>query len=795
MLRANGPPEVEYTMFEIGDIELRASEPGRVREHGYQTTASRARTRLAQAGFTAALARECAVAMHPVISEAYARGPSVRAVARYLGPLELFQSDSFDAATQTYRGTFIELAALARDLAPFGGDGASAIFHALYLTLLLETEPDDTTVFLATDTWTRTRKPGERSHRRATLGSPRQIGAALSALAETSPHPTITEALARADVIAFLRDRAETATSEESRALYVDLERNVGLRVMPDRGPLAFPDLWAIEERLDANDTAEVMLAIVEAERVHGRTPGTTYLRARASLALDLEPARRIAERVAALALSMTSFQELSLLAAEAWLAAGDGRRAMPYARDLVDAPHADEGLRLRAQRLLARAVGAAPDTKSAGDSVPAPAPAPITAPPPGRESQPPPVVRTTQRPSTQPGMGTPAPPPVFSAPSPPPPPLELELPPPPPPMEDAASFTLDLPGPETLPRPPTQPPASQRASSGPPSSGPPRSSRAPRRRISGVTVEERVTGTIDPRAEPDDDEPPKQPPPSIRTRETLAELRYDTPTPPRLSRPAPAPTRGSGAPSKLPPKASAPPPKASAPPKAPPPRASAPPFKTKPTSLAPPPGETSAAPTAPPPATSFLAGANHPPYRVETPAPHLARAPLFPPAQEDEAVEYLSLPPGVAIASRDDDVIPQSIFEARVEFTRLARELGADYRIQRAVRLLADLSGLEAMQAGLLEMFPERTITNRDDAMEMRRHGAMFAEVLARRLDAEWVDIAPAELGDWSMIVPPDMRVWPFGRIARLVQMGHRERDLVSTFLELEARARRARP
>ena len=42
-------------------------------------------------------------------------------------------------------------------------------------------------------------------------------------------------------------------------------------------------------------------------------------------------------------------------------------------------------------------------------------------------------------------------------------------------------------------------------------------------------------------------------------------------------------------------------------------------------------------------------------------------------------------------------------------------------------------------------------------------------------------------------MIVPPDTRVWPFGRVARLVAMGHKERDLVSYFFELRvARARR---
>ena len=63
--------------------------------------------------------------------------------------------------------------------------------------------------------------------------------------------------------------------------------------------------------------------------------------------------------------------------------------------------------------------------------------------------------------------------------------------------------------------------------------------------------------------------------------------------------------------------------------------------------------------------------------------------------------------------------------------------------------------------------------------------------EAFARRLDADWLDISPNDLGYWAMIVPPDTRVWPFGRVARLVAMGHKERDLVSYFLELKSRAR----
>ena len=156
-----------------------------------------------------------------------------------------------------------------------------------------------------------------------------------------------------------------------------------------------------------------------------------------------------------------------------------------------------------------------------------------------------------------------------------------------------------------------------------------------------------------------------------------------------------------------------------------------------------------------------------------------------------DGRAEHLPLPPGLGTDPSAFDTLPKSVLEARVAFTLLARELGLDYRLKRGIELRADLSGIEAMQSVLLESFPERLIRTSEDAYELRRHGALLSEILARRLDAEWVDISPNELGYWSMIVPPDTRVWPFGRVARLVELGHKERDLVSYFLELKSRAR----
>ena len=185
--------------------------------------------------------------------------------------------------------------------------------------------------------------------------------------------------------------------------------------------------------------------------------------------------------------------------------------------------------------------------------------------------------------------------------------------------------------------------------------------------------------------------------------------------------------------------------------------------------------------------------GASLPPFRLENPPPLLPKAPLLPKlGAGDELVEHLPLPAGLSSEARAIDAqLPKSVLEARVAFTMLARELGLDYRLKRGIELRADVSGLEAMQSVLLESFPEHAIGTSEDAYELRRHGALLSEILARRLDAEWIDISPNELGYWAMIVPPDTRVWPFGRIARLVEMGHKERDLVSYFFELQSRAR----
>jgi len=155
------------------------------------------------------------------------------------------------------------------------------------------------------------------------------------------------------------------------------------------------------------------------------------------------------------------------------------------------------------------------------------------------------------------------------------------------------------------------------------------------------------------------------------------------------------------------------------------------------------------------------------------------------------EAAESLSLPPGLHGQPPPREALPTSFVDARVAFIWLSRELGRDYRVKYKLALQTDVAGIEAMQRVLRERFAGETPRTAEDFQELKRHGAFLSEILARGLGAQWVDIGPTELGYWAMVVPENTRVWPFGRILRFVTMGHKERDLVSYYLELEARSR----
>ncbi len=136
------------------------------------------------------------------------------------------------------------------------------------------------------------------------------------------------------------------------------------------------------------------------------------------------------------------------------------------------------------------------------------------------------------------------------------------------------------------------------------------------------------------------------------------------------------------------------------------------------------------------------------------------------------------------------DHDLAQQMHAIRIQFTQMSRELGRLYRAQHNIELRTDLTSIEVIQTQLRARYAERGVRTIAAAADVRRHGAFLSEILARTLGGRWVDVEAAELGYWAMLLPSQVRVWPFGRVLRLIAMGDRERDLVSYYLELCSRS-----
>ncbi|HEY2510837.1 MAG TPA: hypothetical protein VGI39_08275, partial [Polyangiaceae bacterium] len=186
-----------------------------------------------------------------------------------------------------------------------------------------------------------------------------------------------------------------------------------------------------------------------------------------------------------------------------------------------------------------------------------------------------------------------------------------------------------------------------------------------------------------------------------------------------------------------------------------------------------------------------FMRGASLPPARSEPTPTSIPRAPVVPRVDIDEAelVETLALPRGVE-ANPDPGAVPRTPLEARARFTLESRELGRRYRREEGLELRLEPRALPLLQRRLTDHFPSRLVTTPEEAREAELHGAFLSELMARLLDAEWVDLSPSELGYWAMVIPAKgssvgKRVWPFGRVLRFISSGG-EDDLAAFFRKL---------
>jgi hypothetical protein len=188
---------------------------------------------------------------------------------------------------------------------------------------------------------------------------------------------------------------------------------------------------------------------------------------------------------------------------------------------------------------------------------------------------------------------------------------------------------------------------------------------------------------------------------------------------------------------------------------------------------------------------TRYMRGASMPPLANEPASPAVPRGPVVPRVDidEPELIEALSMPRGGVEGGPAPAGIPRTPLEARVRFTLDARDLARRYRREHGLELRVDPRTIVAIERHLVDHFPERVVKSQEEAREAELHGALLSELLARLVDAEWVDLTPTELGYWAMVVPTrsgeGKRVWPFGRVLRFVATGG-EDDLVGYFRRL---------
>lgn len=753
-----GPLEAEYGLFTTGDLELKASGVGQIREVGYQATAAEALAQLETLGVTAGLAERVANMLRGTLGEHFARGPIVR---RHLGDLPthlLLSAESYDSAHKVYRGRCLDFASIADELKL---PNAGLLLQALSLAVLAVELPADVQLRLDTTVLTATRPIGYRSFARVRFGEIAALPDALLTLSkgllpdrpmERDMGPSLQDLAQRVeDEVAWTKPSPQT---ERLKELVVLLKQPLRRTT----GHLSLPELASIEEALDRGEYDAVATGIDLVETRMGKTPASTYLRSRLALLTGAEDPATVAQRAGAMALSLNNFGELAVLAAEAWLQAGDPARAMPFLQDVLSNPKSDDALRARAAQILDRALDSEappalvdeveaaqiPPVAPAAPNVPAELRAPqATSDGDGLEVATVPSIGPTPRsPSVAPAPASQAHVPPASS-------LEVE-----PPTERLASRSVPPVAAITLL---SEPPPSERPSAPPPSIG---------ARAAAVAQSLGL----------------EEPPPSGHPDVMAIGEGY---TKPPLTRSGPL----TAVPGSMPPPSSR----------------GRPARSMTPLGLGPLPGFDIPKLDAPP----ELGSSPH--LNPQTPAPpRLAEAParqgsdnatdssatVRPPGRSDkvpgEAAETL-LPPAGSPEQVDGN--PKNANEARTFLTRLTRELARDYRENFGVSLCMDLTGLEMVQANLLDAFPSGSARTAGEAKEVRRHAAFLSELLSRRLGAMWVELDHPDPAEWRMVVPPSREVTPFARVARYMKARHKERDLVSYFLELQLAAQRAMP
>jgi hypothetical protein len=343
--------EAEFALFDPAEVLVSSAEGLGVRERGYLTTAGFARARLYAAGVTPALARDAFNALRARHLRALARTPSVLRVIDQLGPYEVFEGGVYRVERETYEGTWIDLAALS-GACPLRG--AALMFQALHLVLAVEEVRDETPVHLTTSRMTVERRSNERTWRRVDLEAAPRLPAVLATMrvpqrsAQDAPsEASISEVLVRglrgrcaASNISQPRLRAlaailsgRSSTTSQAAVQRTDEPKRPSSSHPPPRSPE-----FIVADRTD--ESPNPLPAFEELRFQTELLQGEDYLRA-------------VAQSLTAGANRPSALPEVAVLAARAWLAAGERGYARNLARQVAENEAAPDTVRLTALELL----------------------------------------------------------------------------------------------------------------------------------------------------------------------------------------------------------------------------------------------------------------------------------------------------------------------------------------------------------------------------------------------------------------------------------------------------------
>lgn len=428
----------EYGLFDSSEVMVSGNAVHGVREQGYFTTAERARGRLEAGGITPEVIQDTFRALGPALMRALARSPSVLLAVDRLGPYEAFEGGVFRASSRTYQGAWLDLEAL---VAACSLPSAAELFQAMHLRQVLDEVADDVPVRLLTANATRAMRAGGRTGHSIAFTAAPELPRILRGLGMPPRKKAFDDAdEVREELLRNLRARSAVAKLAEPRirslATIVARTGKTPAPMVSVQSVRAVVPPTTTQPAIDLRALGDVPLAEADPLELFDQLRGPTQL-----LRGD-DRLRSVALHLSSMADGAASQPELGVLAARAWLAAGDPARARHFARRVAEDVAATDAVRLLALEILDTATGgeSRPPPPVAGEPI---VPMPILLASPHHQFAPsgaslPPLERVPYRRNvTIPAMPRAAPLPTFdsvpqsppASPGPPPPPSEPPAP------------------------------------------------------------------------------------------------------------------------------------------------------------------------------------------------------------------------------------------------------------------------------------------------------------------------------------------------------------------------------